>query len=287
MQKGREELILAVASGKGGTGKTTIAVALAQALSARLLDADVEEPNAHLFLKPDISAEEEIYRMVPEVDESRCTFCGKCKEICRFRAITTLPGTVMVFPEMCHGCYGCLEVCPEKCIGEGRVRIGRLYFGQAKGLELAYGVLEVGEPMASPLIKALKKRFLSEKGDTIIDCPPGTACAVLTAVRGADFCLLVTEPSPFGLHDLAQAAKAVRALGVPAGVIVNRAGLDYPELYRFLARENLPLLLEIPHRREIAAAYARGEGLLAVMPELKESFQKMVYELKNERNFTS
>jgi len=269
-----------VASGKGGTGKTTLAVALAQAFGARLLDADVEEPNAHLFLKPALSVEEEVYRMVPSVDESRCTFCGKCKEICRFKAITTLPGTVLVFPEMCHGCYGCLEVCPEGCIEEGQVLLGRLYFGKAQGIELAYGVLEVGEPMASPLIKALKERFLGRDGLQIIDCPPGTSCAVLTAVRGADFCLLVTEPTPFGLHDLRQAARAVRTLGVPAGVIVNRAGLDYPELYPFLEKEGLPLLLEIPNRREIAEAYARGEGLLAVMPELKSSFEKLLEEIR-------
>ncbi len=273
-------MIVAVASGKGGTGKTTVAVALARAWGARLLDADVEEPNAHLFLRPEISQTEEIYRMVPVVDEGRCTFCGKCKEICRFSAITVFPGTVLTFPEMCHACYGCLEVCPEEALSEGQVLVGKIFCGRGQGVELAYGALEVGEPMASPLIKALKARYLSPGSVSIIDCPPGTSCAVLTAVRGADFCLLVTEPSPFGLHDLRQAARAVKTLGVPAGVIVNRAGVDYPELHRFLKAEGLPLLLEIPHRREIAEAYARGKSLLEVMPELREALVSLLPSLR-------
>jgi MinD superfamily P-loop ATPase len=217
--------------------------------------------------------------MVPEVDEGRCTSCGKCKEICHFNAITVFPGTVLTFPEMCHGCYGCVEVCPEKCISPGQKLVGKIFAGERDGLFLAYGLLEIGEPMASPLIKALKERFLRPEELNIVDCPPGTACAVLTAVRGADYCLLVTEPTPFGLHDLQQAVGAVRALGVPCGVIVNRAGEDFPELYRYLEKERIPLLLEIENDRRVAEAYARGKTLLEVRPELREKFQKLLREI--------
>ncbi len=273
-------MIIAVASGKGGTGKTTIAIALAQSMDKAIyLDADVEEPNAHLFLDLGAEEKEHVFRMVPQVDESRCSFCGKCKEICKFNAITVLPGVVLTFPEMCHACYGCLEVCPEECISAGQKLVGKLFAGEKGGLFLAYGLLEIGEPMASPLIKALKERFLRPNELNIIDCPPGTACAVLTAIRGADYCILVTEPTPFGLHDLKQAVGAVRALGVPCGVIVNRAGLDYPELYQYLQEERLPLLLEIENDRHVAEAYAQGRPLLSVRPELREKFRNILREI--------
>ncbi len=272
-------MILAIASGKGGTGKTTVALALAQSVGAMLLDADVEAPNAYLFGQFRVDQEEVIYRMVPEVVPEKCTFCGQCREICRFHAITVFPGAVLTFPEMCHACYGCLEVCPEGALREGRRLLGRIFLGEGSGVKLAFGRLEIGEPMASPLIKALKERFLPQ-GDLIIDCPPGTACPMLTAVYGADFCLLVTEPTPFGLHDLEQAVAAVKALGVPRGVIINRAGADFPPLYRFLEEEGLPLFLEIPHDRRVAEAYARGQGLLSVRPDLREAFCQLFDTIK-------
>ena len=272
-------VVIAVASGKGGTGKTTMAVALAQAVGGRLLDADVETPNAHLFLNPVLSYEEKILRMIPVVEEERCSFCGRCKEICRFKAITVLPGAVLTFPEMCHACYGCLEVCPEGCIREGHALVGWLYAGEGRGVELAYGALKIGEPMASPLIKALKKKFLSQEKPNIIDCPPGTGCPMLTAVRGADFCLLVAEPTPFGLHDLRQALAAVRALGVPTGVISNRAGRDYPELLNFIKNEGVPLLFQIPEDKKIAQACAQGRGLLDVYPDFKSPLKALYHKL--------
>ena len=277
-------MILAVASGKGGTGKTTVAVALAKAAqNAVLIDADVEEPNAHLFLKIQVERKNSVYRMVPEIDEKRCSFCGKCKEICRFNALTVFPGTVLSFPEMCHGCYGCIEVCPEKCISRGQKLVGHLYHGKNGDLEIAYGILEVGEPMASPLIKSLKERFLKPERLNIIDSPPGASCAMLTAIRGADYCILVTEPTPFGLHDLRQAVEAVRKLKIPIGVIVNRAGGEFPELYSYLESQRLPLLLEIKNEKAVARAYARGIGLLEARPELREEFEKLLEEIRHER----
>ena len=274
-------MIIAVASGKGGTGKTTVALALAQSAGEEvvLLDADVEEPNLHLFLRLEGKEVEEVFRFVPEVSQERCNFCGQCREICRFNALSVFPGVILTFPELCHGCYGCLEVCKEGAISEGRRLLGRLKAGRWGKNLLAYGELEVGEAMASPLIKALKKKYLSPDRLNIVDCPPGTACPMLTAVRGADFCLLVTEPTPFGLHDLAQAAQAVESLGVPAGVVLNRAGSPYPELYDFLRQKGLPLLLEIPFSRKVAEGYAQGKGLLESMPELEAEFKKILAEV--------
>ncbi len=270
-------MIIAIASGKGGTGKTTVSLALAESLEREVLflDADVEEPNAHLFLRPDLEEKEPVYRMIPEIDEEKCNFCGKCKEICRFNAISVFPGTILCFPELCHGCYGCLEVCQEGAITEGKTLLGQLRAGRAGRIYLAYGVLEIGEAMASPLIKELKRRYLKDDRPVLIDCPPGTACPVLTAVRGADYCLLVTEPTPFGLHDLRQAVSAVKALGVKAGVILNRAGKPYQPLLDYLDQEKLPLLMEIPFSTEVAVAYARGEGLLQAMPHLKAQFKEL------------
>ena len=269
-------MIVAVASGKGGTGKTTVAVALAQSLpKAFLIDADVEEPNVHVFLRPRIEKKEAVYRMVPGVEGEKCSFCGKCKEICRFNAISVFQQVILIFPEMCHGCYGCVEVCPEGCLHPGQRLVGFLYTGQGKGVRMAYGALEVGEPMPSPLIKSLKKNFLKIEKHTIIDCPPGASCPVLESMKGVDFCLLVTEPTPFGLHDLKQVYGAVKALGIPAGVIINRAGESYEPLYRFLEEENLSLLLEIPHRREIAEGYARGKTLLEIDPAFGETFRTL------------
>ncbi|AEH44350.1 cobyrinic acid ac-diamide synthase [Thermodesulfatator indicus DSM 15286] len=268
-------MVIAVASGKGGTGKTTVSVALAEALSARLLDADVEEPNAHLFLHPEIAEETPVYRMVPSVDEKRCTFCGECKKICRFNAITVFPGTVLVFPELCHGCYGCLEVCPENCITEAQLPLGRILAGKAQEVFLAYGELKLGEAMASPLIKELKARYLVPQGLNILDCPPGAACPVLTAVHGSDFCLLVTEPTPFGLHDLKQAVCAFESMNLPMGVVVNRAREPYGPLNDFLRSKNIPILLEIPEERAIAEAYARGKTLIQAKPEMREVFKNL------------
>lgn len=266
-------MIISVASGKGGTGKTTVATNLALALdgSAMLLDCDVEEPNAHLFMQPVIERTEKIYALVPKVDASRCSGCGKCMEICRFSAITVIGGQVLTFPELCHGCGGCLEVCPEGAIGEGGRELGVIESGMSGTVPFAHGRLRIGEAMAPPLIRKVRARATTDR-HVIIDAPPGTSCPVITAMRGVDFVLLVTEPTPFGLHDLRLAVEAVKLLHLPCGLVVNRADLGNRAVHDYAARENIPVLLEIPFDRAIAEAYSQGRMLTEVLPDWRRLF---------------
>lgn len=266
-------MIISVASGKGGTGKTTVATNLARALdgSAMLLDCDVEEPNAHLFMQPVIERTEKIYALVPKVDASRCSGCGKCMEICRFSAITVIGGQVLTFPELCHGCGGCLEVCPEGAIGEGGRELGVIESGMSGTVPFAHGRLRIGEAMAPPLIRQVRARATTER-HVIIDAPPGTSCPVITAMRGVDFVLLVTEPTPFGLHDLRLAVEAVKLLHLPCGLVVNRADLGNRAVHDYAARANIPVLLEIPFDRAIAEAYSQGRMLTEVLPDWRRLF---------------
>ena len=288
-------MIIAVASGKGGTGKTTVAVSLALSLAADaqevagllFLDCDVEEPNAHLLLKPTIRRREKVSIPIPVVDEARCTRCGRCAAVCQYHAIVVLPGKVLVFAELCHGCGGCTLACPEKAIGEMPHVIGVIEEGAAGPIRFARGVLNVGEPMPGPIIRQLKRRIPAEgacpepfpersewgsEGLTILDAPPGTACPVVETVRGADFCLLVTEPTPFGLHDLRLAVEVCRQLGVPAGVVVNRDGVGDRGVDGFCATEGIPILLRIPLDRRIAEAYAEGVPLVTVRLKYLQRF---------------
>jgi len=274
---------IAVASGKGGTGKTTVATSLALSLAAEkslpplFLDCDVEAPNAHLFLHPEFEEQREVGLLVPTVDEARCTHCGKCAEVCQYHAIAVLGKKTLVFPQLCHGCGSCTALCPEKAISETPSRMGVIERGTAAaGISFARGVLDVGEPMAVPIIRELKAWARSEPGQhVIVDVPPGTSCPVVAAIRGADYLLLVTEPTPFGLHDLRLAVKVARELNIPVGVIINRDGSGDAGVDEFCAAEDLPILMRVPFERTIAEGVARGQTLTEIHPEYAERFRQL------------
>lgn len=268
-------MIITVASGKGGTGKTTVAVNMALSLeNVQLLDCDVEEPNSHILLQPKITETEKVCTIVPVVSEELCVYCGKCSKFCTYNALFVAPKTVMVFPELCHSCGGCKLVCPNNAITEKERQIGVIRKGEANGVEIVYGELDVGEAMAVPLIKAVKNQMKKDK-TVIIDAPPGTACSLVASVHKTDYCILVTEPTPFGLHDLQISVEVLRSLGVPMGVVVNRAGVGDRKVYDYCEREKIPLLLEIPFRRRVAELYSRGVPFVAEMPEWKDRFRQV------------
>lgn len=273
-------MIISIASGKGGTGKTTVSTNLAVSLESevQLLDCDVEEPNSHLFIRPTIEKVEKITTPVPEVDENKCTLCGKCGEICQFKAIVVIGETVLPFHELCHSCGGCVEVCPEKAITETARELGILESGHRNSLEFVHGRLRVGEAMSPPLIRAVRAH--TKGALTIIDAPPGTSCPVIASMNGADFVLLVTEPTPFGLHDLKLAVGAVRMLGIPCGLVINRSDMGDDRVWAYAEEEGIPILMEIPFDRKIAEAYSRGDLLVEVMPEWKEKFQGLLRDIE-------
>jgi MinD superfamily P-loop ATPase len=279
---------IAIASGKGGTGKTTILAGLALSLAdvqdppPLVLDCDVEGPNAHLFLQPVLDRRQVVGIPIPVVDEALCTHCGRCAEVCQYHAIVVLGKKTLVFAQLCHGCGACTALCPEQAISEHPDAIGVLEGGLARqGLAFAHGVLDVGKPMAVPIIHQLKAFATPQPGQTVlVDCPPGTSCPVVTSMNGADFILLVTEPTPFGLHDLRMAAQVAQELGLPAGVIINRANHAYPALEDFCTENDLPVLLRIPFERAIAEGVAQGKTLLDIHPELAERFRHMFGEIE-------
>lgn len=270
-------MIVAVASGKGGTGKTTVSANLARVAGRhiQLLDCDVEEPNAHLFLAGEQQSCEVVCVSVPKVDLSLCNGCGECSRFCRFNAIATLPSGVLTFPELCHGCGGCALVCPEKAIMEEGHRIGVVETFKTGDITLIQGKLDVGVAMAPPLIRAAKA-FLSADAPAIIDAPPGTSCPVIAAIRGANLVILVTEPTPFGLHDLHLAVEMVRELKIPAGVVINRVGIGDDRVHDFCREQDIPVLLEIPNDRQIAEAYSRGELVVDALPGYRAHFEDLL-----------
>jgi len=271
---------IVVASGKGGTGKTSVAINLALSVGAsQILDCDVEEPNVHIFLGGTEEEFSPVELLVPEINENKCTYCGKCSAFCQYNALFVVGDTAMVFPELCHSCGGCSIVCPEGAITEKPRKIGSLHKVMNGEMEVVYGNLNVGEPMAVPMIAAVKEQAKSE-GLVILDAPPGSACPVVESVSEADFCLMVTEPTPFGLHDLEVATEVVKILGVPMGVVVNFAGIGDQGVYNFCKEHELPILMEIPYDRRIAELYSRGIPFTVEMKEWETKFKTLLKEME-------
>ncbi len=274
-----ESIHIAIASGKGGTGKTTLAANLAVLLSEQdndvaYLDCDVEEPNGHIFLNPVFSSKNQVTIPVPEVNDSRCNYCRACSDACRFSAILVLKEKVLTFPKLCHGCGGCSLACSEHAIQEIPRSIGFIEEGMTGKARFIHGRLKIGEAMSPPVIRAVRTCVEAEAKNriVIIDSPPGTSCPVIESVKGSDVVLLVTEPTPFGLNDLKLAVEMVRTLGVPYGVAVNRVGVGSRDVFAYCGQENIPVLLELPDDRRIAESYSRGELVIKTLPELKPLF---------------
>ncbi|MEA3442367.1 MAG: ATP-binding protein [Chloroflexota bacterium] len=277
-------MIISVASGKGGTGKTLVATNLALALAnegkVQLLDCDVEEPDDNIFLRLPFNYSQPVYIPVPKVDEAKCTYCGKCAEVCVYNAIAVLPEKVLIFPELCHGCGACSYLCPESAITEQGKQIGLIEKGSSGNLELVQGKLDIGEAMAPPVIREVKKH-VDFQGEVVIDVPPGTSCPVIEAVKDSDFCLLVTEPTPFGLNDLSLAVEAVKELGIACGVIVNRVGVGDEKIERYCQEQRIPILLKIPLDRNIATLYSKGVSLVEGIPEWRDVFLELFQNIEN------
>jgi MinD superfamily P-loop ATPase len=274
-------MIISVASGKGGTGKTTVAVNLALSLnSVQFLDCDVEEPNAHIFLKPEFKERIPAVIPVPMVDESQCDCCGKCREVCAYNAIAVFPsdkerkGSVLIFPHLCHGCGGCSLLCPQKAIREENKEIGIVEIGNCGDMQFVHGRLTIGEIMSPPLIKQVKG-YINPKRTVIIDAPPGTSCPVIAAVKGSDFCILVTEPTPFGLNDLILAVEVLEKLKIPFGVVINRSDIGDRKVDDYCRSKKAPILMSIPFDREIALLYSNGIPLVGEKKEYKKRFNYM------------
>jgi len=301
-------LIITVASGKGGTGKTMVAVNLALVAASKrpggqaasksaktlrrydakplLLDCDVEAPNAYLFLKPIFKTQEEVTLLVPEIDFDKCTYCGRCAEACNYNALAVVTEQVLFFSQLCHGCGACALVCPEGVIHEVPEVIGLIEEGSATtllaALDFAHGILEVGRAIVPPIIRQLKQRINSDRL-VIIDTSPGTSCPVVEALKGADFALLVTEPTPFGLHDLRLIVEVARdELGLPVGVVINRDGIGDEKVEEYCQSEGIPILMRIPFDRRIAEIYSEGGLVVEALPEYREQFRDLYQRIREE-----
>ncbi len=268
-------MIIAVASGKGGTGKTTVATNMALSISnSQLLDCDVEEPNSHIFIKPEIKQREPVFIPVPEVDKSKCDGCGRCQEVCVYNAIAVVKNKVLIFPELCHGCGSCTYFCPQSALKEVKKEIGIVETGNKGDLKFSHGKLKIGEMMAPPLIKAVKRKILKGR-IVIIDAPPGTACPMISTIKDSNFVILVTEPTPFGLNDLILAVEVVRKLGINFGVIINRSNIGDDEVNRYCRKENIAILMQIPFDMGIAMAYSKGIPFVNAIPKYKNGFTSL------------
>jgi len=284
-------VIVSIASGKGGTGKTLVATSLALAVSEhasiQLLDCDVEEPNANLFVCAPIESAGPVYIPTPQIDADKCSHCGRCAEVCAYHAIAVISDKVLVFPELCHGCGACSYLCPESAIVEANRQVGVVEIGYRGNLELIQGRLDIGEPMPTPVIRKVKTHADRQK-DVVIDVAPGTSCPVVEAVKGSDYSILVTEPTPFGLNDLSLAVEMTRDLGIPCGVIINRASLSRDNLIEEYCRESkIPVLLKIPFDRDIATLYSKGIPLVESETRWRNAFLELFDALKRGRLYVA
>jgi MinD superfamily P-loop ATPase len=267
---------IAVASGKGGTGKTSVAVNMALSIGkVQILDCDVEEPNVHILLRPTIGETLPVELLVPKIIEERCDYCGECAKFCQFNALFVAGETAMVFPELCHSCGGCSIVCPNDAIVEESRQIGKIVKGSADDIDVVYGEINVGEALAVPIITAVKDH-IDDKGTVILDSAPGSACPLVETVHGVDFCLLVTEPTPFGLHDLQVAVEVIQMIDLPMGVVINFAGIGDRGVYDYCERQGIPIMMEIPFDRRIAELYSNGIPFVEAMPEWKQRFTDLL-----------
>jgi MinD superfamily P-loop ATPase len=268
-------MIISIASGKGGTGKTTISTSLALSIpNVQLLDCDVEEPNAHIFIKAKIQDKQIVSVSVPEVNLSRCNFCGKCQEVCEYNSIAVMKDKVLVFPELCHDCGSCIYLCPRKALYEVSREIGIIETGYNDNIEFVHGKLNIGQVMSPPLIRAVKEKINPNK-TVIIDAPPGTSCPVITAVKDTDYCVLVTEPTPFGLHDLKLSVETLMKMNIPFGVVINRSDLGDNKTEDYCLKENIKILMKIPFRKGIAVSYSKGIPMISAFPEYEKDFKKL------------
>jgi len=283
-------MILSVASGKGGTGKTTLATSLAFAMdNVQLLDCDVEEPNAHLFIQPEFSGSADATLPVPEVDNAQCDQCGICQNICEFNALAVIPsrngkeGGVMVFDRLCHGCGACSVLCPRDAITEKHRKIGSVQWGTAARngfprVEFVHGTLDIGQALAPPVIRQVKQHLNPEKL-VIIDAPPGTSCPVVEALTGSDYTILVTEPTPFGLHDLALSVELLEHMAIPYGVVINRTENGNSSVEEYCQENGIEVLMRIPYSRQIAEAYSNGMPFLSTWRESKTFIRQMIEQI--------
>jgi MinD superfamily P-loop ATPase len=275
-------MIISIASGKGGTGKTTVATNIAMSIeNIQFFDYDVEEPNANIFIQAEINDTEEVNMKYPEIDKNKCDYCGKCSDFCAYNAIAVVPSKVLVFPELCHSCIGCEIVCPKNAIKLSNRTIGKIQHGNNNGIDFNQGILNEGEIQAIPIIKSMKKRINKNK-NVIIDSPPGTSCTVIESINGSDYCILVTEPTPFGFHDLKLAVDVVRHLKIPFGVIINRDGIGDRRVEYYCIKEKIKILLKIPERQKIAYLYSKGKTLARESHEWHEMFGLVFDKIKQE-----
>lgn len=278
-----EPFKIAIASGKGGTGKTTLSTNLASFIAEQeevvLADLDVEEPNSGLFFTGELIHSQENFKMIPQWDESKCTLCNLCQEVCNYHAVIQLGPTILVFPELCHSCYACSELCPTDALPMIPKKIGKLNEFQNKRLHFIESRLEIGEEQSVPSISKTKKYIHGKFGSAkvqIFDAPPGTSCPVIEATKDVDYVVLITEPTPFGLHDLKLSVETMRALKKPFGVVVNRFGIGNDDVLHYCRKENIPILAKIPNSRKIAELYSSGKLIYKEIPEIKTSLKAVV-----------